>query len=163
DSRCFQASAGKLGCISCHDPHERIEKPARDGYYRARCLSCHEQHGCSISETVRKASVPSDNCIDCHMPRFAATDIVHTAITDDRIPRAPGKVYHGADRPKSRPPFGSALRFFREEELPPEQRQSPRELGIVLVQLARDKGKFREELPLALRLIERALVDHPDD
>jgi hypothetical protein len=162
-SRCFQASAGKLGCISCHDPHERVEKPARDGYYRARCLACHEKQGCSIPETARRAKVPSDNCIDCHMPRFAATDIVHTAMTDHRIPRAPGKANHGQDRPKSRPPFGSALRFFREEELPPEQRQSPRELGIVLVQLARDKGRFREELPLALRLIERALVDHPED
>jgi tetratricopeptide (TPR) repeat protein len=162
-SRCFQASAGKLGCISCHDPHERIEKPARDEFYRARCLACHEQQGCSIPETARRAKVPSDNCIDCHMPRFAATDIVHTAMTDHRVPRAPGKVHHAPERRKSRPPFGAPLRFFREDELPPEQLQSPRELGIVLVQSTRDKGRYRDDLPLALRLIERALVDHPDD
>jgi tetratricopeptide (TPR) repeat protein len=162
-SRCFQGSAGKLGCISCHDPHEHIDAQQRDAFYRARCLNCHMNQECDVPAAVRKAKVPSDNCIDCHMPRLPASDIVHTAMTDHRIPRAPGKMYQGQGDGKAPPPFGAPLQFFRADELPAEQLHSPRELGIILVENARDKGKWRDELPLALRLIERALVDHPKD
>ena len=40
-SRCFQASAGELGCASCHDPHELPAVDERTTYYRKRCLDCH--------------------------------------------------------------------------------------------------------------------------
>ena len=47
-SRCFQASAGKLGCLSCHDPHVAVGPDRRIAHYRTRCLTCHQQHGCSL-------------------------------------------------------------------------------------------------------------------
>jgi Flp pilus assembly protein TadD len=161
-SRCFQASAGAMGCITCHDPHEHVMLEDRDTLYRGKCIGCHEQKGCTVPVVRRKQKCPSDNCIDCHMPRFPAADIVHTAMTDHRILRAPGKV-HPSSTSRQKRVFSSPLRLFREEELSAQQFQSPRELGIVVVAIARDKGKYREELPLALRLIERALVDHPRD
>jgi hypothetical protein len=43
-SRCFRETAGqnKLGCISCHDPHQLPSAQERVAFYRQRCLACHE-------------------------------------------------------------------------------------------------------------------------
>lgn len=89
-SRCFEASSGanKLGCISCHDPHEKPAAAARVASYRDRCLACHLDKGCSLPVAERRKA--DDSCIVCHMPRHQAADIVHTALTDHRIVR-PGR------------------------------------------------------------------------
>ena len=47
-SRCFRASQGQLGCISCHDPHRLPAPSTKTAYYRERCLACHEQRGCAL-------------------------------------------------------------------------------------------------------------------
>jgi predicted CXXCH cytochrome family protein len=115
-SRCFLASRGQMGCISCHDPHQIPEPPARIAYYRDRCLSCHRADGptdatnraipssaagamdpapdeviragpCRVPRPRRMGQSPADSCIDCHMPRAAKTRIPHTATSDHRIPR----------------------------------------------------------------------------
>src|SRR5262245_14049817 len=38
-SRCFQASKGKMGCTSCHEPHRLPEATKRTDFYRGRCQS----------------------------------------------------------------------------------------------------------------------------
>ncbi len=90
-SRCFQGSAAggskRLGCVTCHDPHERTPPERRVAHYRARCLQCHEQHGCKLPEAERRRKSPEDSCIACHMPRYGASDIPHTAATNHRIVR----------------------------------------------------------------------------
>jgi Flp pilus assembly protein TadD len=86
-SRCFEASAGRMGCISCHDPHRLPAKDERLVYFRQRCLECHQQQGCSLPEPERQAQ--QDSCIACHMPRLSALDIPHTVQTDHRILRVP--------------------------------------------------------------------------
>lgn len=88
-SRCYEASRGKLGCISCHDPHRLPAPEERVEYFRARCLECHTDLGCALPETTRRARNREDSCVDCHMPRSATTDIAHTATTLHRIPRRP--------------------------------------------------------------------------
>ena len=40
-SRCFRASEGRLGCISCHDPHVLPAPKERVAYFQTRCLACH--------------------------------------------------------------------------------------------------------------------------
>jgi hypothetical protein len=56
-SQCFLKSAGRLSCLTCHDPHEPSGKiPAAS--FNAKCGQCHA--GCVVKERV--------NCVDCHMP-----------------------------------------------------------------------------------------------
>jgi predicted CXXCH cytochrome family protein len=80
-SQCARASAGKLWCGTCHQPHG--EAADRAAQIRAVCVSCHktpsaEQHRTGLAE-----------CTSCHMPRRPTTDVQHAAITDHRIQRRP--------------------------------------------------------------------------
>lgn len=87
-SVCAQKSEGRLGCISCHDPHETPAATDVETYYRSRCLTCHAEQGCSAGEDVRKTK--EDSCTACHMPRLSASDVPHTTQTDHRILRTSG-------------------------------------------------------------------------
>ena len=80
-SRCSIASGGRLGCISCHDPHRLPDPAERVSFYRDRCLTCHADKGCSLPEDARSAKGRGDDCISCHMPRSTTSDIAHTSQT----------------------------------------------------------------------------------
>lgn len=160
-SRCFQASAGKLGCLSCHDPHVAVGPERRVAHYRARCLSCHEQHGCSLPSAVRRQTQADDSCIACHMPRYSAVDIAHAAATNHRIvrqapsPDAPNAA--SSSSPPSFVPFDPADSDRLEVE-----RQ--RDLGIALVQLISWDKLDLLTCPLSpLPLLEQAIQYDPDD
>jgi tetratricopeptide (TPR) repeat protein len=88
-SGCYVGSGGKLGCISCHDPHRLPAEADKVAYYRGRCLECHGEPDCTLPVDERRAREPDDSCMACHMPR-AGTQIRHAAATDHRILRAPG-------------------------------------------------------------------------
>ena len=87
ESQCFRASEGRLGCISCHDPHRLPDSGERVAYYRKRCQQCHADRGCSLPVGVRLARSHDDDCTVCHMPRSKNAEIPHVATTDHRIPR----------------------------------------------------------------------------
>src|SRR5262245_171772 len=72
-SRCFVKTPAnrKLGCTSCHDPHQHVEPRDKVRHYRQRCLTCHQEKGCPQPRAERVKKVPTDSCIDCHMPRGA--------------------------------------------------------------------------------------------
>jgi predicted CXXCH cytochrome family protein len=86
DSRCFRVSNGKLGCVSCHDPHASVPAAEVDSHYRQKCLECHSQQGCALPEPQRAAK--NDSCIACHMPRVGDNDIPHVSQTNHAIPRS---------------------------------------------------------------------------
>ncbi len=81
-SRCYQESQGRLGCTSCHDPHQTPAKQERVAYYRHKCLQCHQQPECSLPLAVRLTRSRDNDCISCHMPAATGRDIVHVATTD---------------------------------------------------------------------------------
>jgi predicted CXXCH cytochrome family protein len=90
-SRCYTQSQGKFGCISCHDPHSRPKDDELDVFYRNRCLNCHtkKQLDCSMPLEQRLAKSAADSCVQCHMPKLAASDVPHTSQTDHRVVKNP--------------------------------------------------------------------------
>ena len=85
-SKCFLESNGKLGCTTCHDPHDiRHGQPAVDGYNKV-CEGCHDP--AKVLAQV-KAHPSGGNCVGCHMPKRRAEDVVHAVMTDHLIQRRP--------------------------------------------------------------------------
>jgi Tfp pilus assembly protein PilF len=184
-SRCFQQSEEKrdegrrkLGCTSCHDPHQHVGPDERAGHYRARCLSCHDPltpaplppkgegkvKGCSVPEVTRRLKSPADSCIDCHMPRYPASDIAHTASTDHRILRRPAKDAPAPGRPGGEsgivPFYRTGLDFLDSD--------AGRDLGLALPHVMVQGLARRQPLPAragrqAVELLEAAVHDDPDD
>jgi Tfp pilus assembly protein PilF len=161
-SRCFRASDGRLGCISCHDPHAVPAAAEKTAYYRDRCLTCHAEHGCRLPVAVRQAR-NQDDCRACHMPRNDSSDIAHTAVTDHRILRKPAPPAP-AEQPHTLAPGENPLAYFYRDLQDPRDHEVSRDMGLALVELARHHGPQAAPLaPLALPLLEGAVFRAPDD
>jgi cytochrome c-type biogenesis protein CcmH/NrfG len=134
-SKCFIGSGGRLSCASCHDPHA-VPKPAeKEMFYRGRCQSCHTPDKmCAEQLDVRQAK--GDSCITCHMSRADSSNIVHTSVSDHRVPRRPlpSKSPHGlnpGDDPLIAFPIGK-------ESIPDTERD--RDFGIALARVIANVG-----------------------
>lgn len=154
-SRCFQASEGKLGCISCHDPHAVIPAAEKGAHYRKRCLQCHAETSCSLAPAERRKTNPADSCIDCHLP-LSESRIAHTAIADHQIRRRPAPA-RAPVKPRILQPGEVPLRAFHGEV-------EGRDLGLALGELAKNYPALSGSLgPTALPLLEAAVKRSPDD
>ncbi|HEY7310723.1 MAG TPA: tetratricopeptide repeat protein [Gemmataceae bacterium] len=163
ESRCYLSGKSKdkkLLCISCHDPHVHVGPAERATYYRARCMNCHEDHPCSLAESARRKQQPDDSCIACHMPRFTAADIAHTAATDHRIVRFKSP-------PRDIPRHSSAsppLFPFHSDHLDADDVEMNRDLGIALARsMSKYKGRAQARGPDAAALLDAALRNDPED
>lgn len=112
-SRCYQAAAGEMSCVSCHDPHSVPEKRNKVVFYRQRCLNCHSTstNSCSLPEPTRRLTSAADSCIECHMPALAANDVPHTSQTDHRILKQPRTAAAEASSPSGGVELFEAQRF----------------------------------------------------
>jgi predicted CXXCH cytochrome family protein len=173
-SRCFKASQGKLGCTSCHDPH-RLPAPAEQvAYYRERCVRCHDpgrgQTDCSLASGLRQRR-NGDDCVACHMPRSPSADIAHAAVTDHRVPRRPpDRGQRTEDRgPKAGaarrlPPGSIPITAFHADRFPPGDPDLNRDLGLALVDMARQYPDVGASIAAAaLPVLEAAVRDWPED
>jgi predicted CXXCH cytochrome family protein len=167
-SRCFRASGGQLGCISCHDPH-RLPSPAiRAEYYRGRCLECHERRGCALPIAERRSRGPGEDCIACHMPMLATTNIPHTAATDHRIPRGtPGSVREGPRVAPGQPADVPLMEYQWGSMTPAEQQEAGRDLGVALSLASRlmnaAPALAKAAAAQAVPRLAAAVRDRPDD
>lgn len=147
-SRCQQASAGRLSCFTCHDPHRVPAAEEVPTYYRSKCLTCHTADSCRAPEADRQATVPADSCITCHMPKLGAANVAHSSRTDHRISRFP-KLQQGV-RKKLRE--GVGLVFFDQAD-----QRIPRGEAARAKALAMAREAYRNPEPWLLRETEAAL------
>lgn len=165
ESRCFQASQGAMGCISCHDPHALPSPKERVEYYRGRCMECHNDKGCRLPREERLEKNRDDSCIDCHMPRSTNEQIPHTATTLHLISRF-GLLDDPRGAPAPRANDGEPLVHFHQNLLDSKERDEvQRDLGIALAEKSRAIPGMN---PVALNrkalpLIEASLAKRPDD
>ncbi|HEY3393861.1 MAG TPA: tetratricopeptide repeat protein [Lacipirellulaceae bacterium] len=161
-SRCFEASDGQMGCISCHDPHQQPGKETRISFYRSKCLACHEKEACTEAPDIRQAA-GDDNCMQCHMS-VLATEIRHAAITDHRIPRRPGRRRVAADRDAADQPAGAIIPFH---ELQDGDLELRRDHALALLRIDDSDAKTGQVSPDLLRQalldLRDAVTRHPDD
>jgi cytochrome c-type biogenesis protein CcmH/NrfG len=159
-SRCWTATAGRLGCITCHDPHAEPQGNGVAAFYRQRCLTCHISESCTVAAARRKQTQPPDNCVGCHMPLLPLTNISHTAFTDHRIPRSAGATRRplAAAGPSANPKL---IRETRPAQTGLEQSpEDLRALALAYVQVAGNYPAFAGE---GLTLLERAARLFPRD
>jgi tetratricopeptide (TPR) repeat protein len=166
-SRCYRATEGQLGCISCHDPHRLPTAAERPAYYRDRCLACHDTHGCSLPEPERRRQSKADSCIECHMPRASLSNIAHTAETNHRIPRRLGETPAPDPGPAANPD-ASAMPLARFHPAPVAltgSRELDRDLGVALLQWAVSETEPNRArlVRLAEPRLTAAVRDRPDD
>lgn len=134
ESKCAQASGGRLWCGSCHSPHG----PSID--LVQVCRSCHSE----LSRTAHPA--PQKECASCHMPARPANNIAHLAMTDHRIRRPGVASSHVTESP--------AVIAWREP--PPQVRQ--RDLALAMLQIS-----SKENLPSMMKDSVRMLESLPED
>jgi hypothetical protein len=165
-SRCYQASEGQFGCISCHDPHALPAASERVAYYRARCLECHARGvGCSLPVPERRTRSREESCIDCHMPRSALGNVAHTAETDHGIPRRGAAGRAPELIPRAWGPAEAPLVAVEPAAASSAQAEwFDRELGVALAGIGAGAPGDRARLGrLALPRLKAALAQHPDD
>lgn len=152
-SKCWKASAGRLGCITCHDPHVQKRGGEAAAHFRTRCLSCHASRRCALPVARRQRTAPPDNCISCHMPKSGLNTIPHTAHTNHQIPRTPvdeAEMLAGQDSPMK-------------PELVRETRPSGEDPRSTALAYAEAAGRLPLFIGPALRLLEAALSRDPND
>jgi tetratricopeptide (TPR) repeat protein len=159
ESRCFSASSGRLGCISCHDPHVMPAAAEKAAYYRNRCLGCHSDQSCRSPETARESTKPADDCIACHMPRASSSNNAHVATTNHRIPRRQDADPKSSDlNPSDRAYLASLVHFHRDRLRPDELTGTDRDRAIALCRSPGDVAAA-----MALPLLEAAVAARTED
>lgn len=85
NSRGHNTNDSRLGCVACHNPHDKLERDA--AYYDPKCLACHVSKPSDTKTARRNADacpVSTKQCVTCHMPRVELPGM-HASFTDHWI------------------------------------------------------------------------------
>ena len=155
-SRCWRASNGRLGCISCHDPHVQLHDAAAVDFFRSRCLTCHTTASCTAPRARRQVTAPADNCILCHMPQQPSEKIDHTSLADHRILRSQSESPALLEGDLSAP----LDLIYDTKPSDSAGTQNLRNLALAYAQVGARYPEFDEK---ALRILESAAAAFPAD
>lgn len=90
-SRCaLESEPGKLSCLTCHDPHRKVEPAKRAAHYRAACLTCHQRETLIATKPIADHDPETSDCVGCHMAKRRTQDVIEVVMTDHLIRRWPG-------------------------------------------------------------------------
>jgi hypothetical protein len=157
-SRCWGGSNGRLGCISCHDPHAQLHGDEAADFFRGRCLTCHAASTCRAPQPQRQATSPPDNCISCHMPKQPTENIGHSSVTDHRILRTQSEI------PAALQPGSSAARLdLISNTRPLDLAATQAELRNRALAYAQVAGHYPELGEKGLATLEQAAAALPTD
>ncbi len=79
NSKCYDSEDRRIGCASCHDVHEPLEKNL--AAYDDKCAACHAAGSKVAAKLCPKGKT---DCASCHMPRFEMPGS-HHQFTDHMI------------------------------------------------------------------------------
>ncbi|HEU4767448.1 MAG TPA: multiheme c-type cytochrome [Pyrinomonadaceae bacterium] len=85
NSKGHNTDDARLGCVACHNPHEKLIKDA--AYYDPKCLACHVLKPTDAKTVRRNADacpVSTKQCVTCHMPKVELPGM-HASFTDHWI------------------------------------------------------------------------------
>ena len=156
-SRCWTASNGRLGCISCHDPHVQLHGDQAVSFFRDHCLRCHAASSCREPLAQRQATSPPDNCILCHMPKHPTENIGHSSVTDHRILRAPSEIPAALQSNSSAP---QDLIYDTKPSVAGQTQTDLRNLALAYAQVATHYPELGDK---GLALLEQAAAALPAD
>jgi hypothetical protein len=157
-SRCWAASNGRMGCITCHNPHFQPHGDQAADFFRRRCLTCHSTESCREPLAQRQAASPPDNCILCHMPKRPTENIDHSSLTDHRILRIPSEIPPVLQGGAPVPPMD--LIYDTEAPDSGETQANLRSLALAYAQVAAHYPELSEK---GLAILERAAARIPND
>ena len=118
-SECFRKSNGRLGCTTCHNPHDSSHSEAGARHYATICRQCHSTNFDQLVAAGRHTA--STDCIGCHMPKRRTDDVVHVAMTDHWIQRnRPGRdlLAETRERPGDANPYRGQVVLYYPQTLP---------------------------------------------
>lgn len=154
-SRCWRASNGRLGCITCHDPHVQRQGNDAIAFFRSRCMTCHTDTSCTLQRAKRQATAPPDNCILCHMPQQPGEKIDHSSLTDHRILRTQSEI------PEALQEYSPALDLISDTKPSGAgETQNLRSLALAYAQVGARYPEYDEK---ALQILDSAAAAFPND
>jgi tetratricopeptide (TPR) repeat protein len=149
-SQCKKKSGDAMSCTSCHNPHQSPGPADRVAYYRGKCVAC---HGAAFAATHHTGQ---PDCLTCHMPAAASSDVAHTEVTDHRILRSPqieARLLQDANDPS----LPRLVPFPVTDKL----QSNPRDLALAWESLVESGMTVAE--PQAKSLLSKALKQFPED
>jgi len=157
-SQCAIASKGRLGCITCHDPHVQLHGAEAAQDFRGRCLTCHKVDSCRAPFARRQSTSPPDSCVACHMPKQQLQNISHASATDHRILRDPSENVQARDQVLAAP--SDELVYISRPLGFEDAKPDLRSLALAYPQVAGHYPVLRQK---GLAALQQAARELPDD